>query len=68
METQEPVYKYKKDNPDYHKNRHLHLIELTKQRYKNDPEFKAKMLERSKLYYQKLRDALQEKEKNDIRL
>ena len=67
METQEPVYRYKKDHPDYYKNRHLHLIELTKNRYKNDPEFKAKMLERSKLYYEKMRKALQEKEKNDIK-
>lgn len=67
MEQQEPVYKFKKDHPDYYMNRHLHLIELTKQRYKNNPEFKAKSLQRSKLYYEKLRNALQAKEKNDLK-
>lgn len=49
-------YRYKKDDPDYAKNRHQHLINLTKERYKNNGEFREKMKLNSKLYYQKLKE------------
>ena len=55
MEHQEQ-YRYKKDDPDYAKNRHQHLINLTKERYKNNEEFREKMKLNSKLYYQKLKE------------
>ena len=55
MEHQEQ-YRYKKDDPDYARNRHLHLINLTKERYKNNEEFREKMKLNSKLYYQKLKE------------
>ena len=47
-------YRYKKDSPA--KNRHQHLINLTKERYKNNGEFREKMKLNSKLYYQKLKE------------
>ena len=49
-------YRYKKDSPDYAKNRHQHLINLTKERYKNNEEFREKMKLTSKLYYQKIKE------------
>ena len=55
MDHQEP-YRYKKDNPDYAKNRHQRLINLTKERYKNNQEFREKMKLTSKLYYQKIKE------------
>ena len=54
MDSQQE-YRYKKDDPDYAKNRHQHLINLTKERYKNNEEFREKMKLNSKLYYQKLK-------------
>ena len=55
MDSQQE-YRYKKDNPDYAKNRHQHHINLTKERYKNNEEFREKMKLNSKLYYQKLKE------------
>ena len=49
-------YRYKKDSPDYAKNRHQHLINLTKERYKNNGEFRGKMKLNSKFYYQTLKE------------
>lgn len=56
MEQNDPIYKFKKDDPNYKINRHKHLIELTKNRYNTDPEFKKKMLETSRNYYKKLKE------------
>ena len=47
---------FKKDNPDYKVNRHKHLIELTKERYKNDETFREQMKSRSKEYYRSLKE------------
>ena len=49
------AYRFKKDDPEYHLQRHKHLIEITKARYKNDEAFRNKCKERSKAYYQKLK-------------
>ena len=57
MDHQE-TYRYKKDSPDYAKNRHQRLINLTKERYKNNQEFREKMKLTSKLYYQKIKKDL----------
>lgn len=65
--TEEQVYRFKKDDPNYYENRKKHLINLTKERYKNDAEFREKARVRSKMYYDKLKAALQEKEKTDIK-
>ncbi len=55
--------KYKKDQPNYHENRKQHLIKLTKDRYKNDPEFREKMKSNSKKYYEKLKNLIEENKK-----
>jgi hypothetical protein len=47
---------FKKDNPDYKVNRHKHLIQITKERYKNDDEFREQCKARSKLYYKNLKE------------
>lgn len=49
--------KFKKDDPNYQNDRKAYLIQHTKNRYKNDEEFRKKMKENSKNYYQKLKDA-----------
>jgi hypothetical protein len=54
--TNKTIYKFKKDDPEYKINRHKHLIELTKQRYQTDPDFKNKMLETSRNYYKNLKE------------
>ena len=51
-------YKYKKDDPNYYENRKQHLIEITKNRYKNDPEFKEKMKQTSRNYYNNLKQQI----------
>ena len=48
-------YKYKKDHPDYKINRSKHLIQLTKERYKNDEDFRNKVKERSNNFYHNLK-------------
>ena len=53
---QQQHYRYKKDDPEYIKNRKQHLINLTKEKYKNNEEFREKMKLTSKLYYQKLKE------------
>lgn len=50
------IYKYKKDNPDYKINRSKRLIELTKNRYQNDIEFREKVKQRSNDYYHNLKE------------
>ena len=49
-------YKYKKDDPDYARTRHQYLINLTKEKYKNNEEFRERMKLNSKIYYQKLKE------------
>ena len=49
------VYRFKKDDPEYEPKRRLHLIELTKNRYKNDEMFREKCKQRSQSYYYKLK-------------
>ena len=51
----EIVYKFKKDDPEYETRRRKHLIELTKDRYKNDEDFRNKCKVRSNAYYHKLK-------------
>jgi len=58
MEEQKPIYKYKKDAPDYQEKRKNHLIQLTKDRYKNDLEFRNKVKENAKKHYDRLKTAL----------
>lgn len=48
--------KFKKDQPDYYENRKKHLIQLTKDRYKTDEEFRKKAIKRSYDYYHKLKN------------
>lgn len=55
-QQQQQRYRYKKDDPEYVKNRKQHLINLTKEKYKNNEEFREKMKLTSKLYYQKLKE------------
>ena len=49
------LYKFKKDDPGYQQKRHKHLVELTKDRYKNDEAFRDKCKERARAHYQKLK-------------
>ena len=49
------VYKFKKDDPEYENRRRQHLIQLTKDRYKNDEAFRNKCKERARAYYQRLK-------------
>jgi hypothetical protein len=48
-------YRFKKDDPEYQQKRHKHLVELTKNRYKNDEVFRDKCKERARAHYQKLK-------------
>jgi len=54
-----PIYRFKKDAPDYQEKRHKHLIELTKNRYKNDEIYRNKIKENAKKKYERLKEALQ---------
>jgi hypothetical protein len=54
---EQSIYRYKKDAPDYKENRHKYLIQRTKDRYKNDEDFRTKMKETSKKHYDKLKEA-----------
>jgi hypothetical protein len=56
-------YKYKKDYEDYNDNRKQRLIDITKTRYKDDEDFKIKVKERSRLYYDNLKKIKNEYEK-----
>ena len=58
QEEQKPIYRFKKDEPNYYENRKKHLIQLTKDRYKNDLEFKNKMKLNSEKQYERLKTAL----------
>ncbi len=49
------IHRFKKDDPEYKQKRHKHLIELTKQRYRDDEAFRNKCRETSRAYYQKLK-------------
>jgi hypothetical protein len=49
------VYRYKKDDPEYKEKRTKHLVQLTKDRYKNDDAFRDKCKERARAYYHKLK-------------
>jgi hypothetical protein len=49
------LYKFKKDDPEYQQKRHKHLVELTKDRYKNDEVFREKCKELARTHYQKLK-------------
>jgi hypothetical protein len=55
---EEVVYRFKKDNPSYYEERKARLIEITKQRYRDDPEFKEKMKQTSKNYYNNLKEQI----------
>ena len=48
-------YRFKKDDPQYETNRRKHLIQLTKDRYKNDDLFREVCKARSQAYYYKLK-------------
>jgi hypothetical protein len=52
----------KKDDPNYQQNRHQRLIQITKDRYKNDQIFQNKMKETSKNYYHNLKKIKKEYE------
>lgn len=59
MNSQEPekiIYRFKKDDPEYKLRRKLRCIELTKEKYKNDIDFKEKAKTRSFEYYHKLKN------------
>ena len=58
QEEQKPIYRFKKDEPNYYENRKNHLIQITKDRYKNDLEFRNKMKLNSKKQYERLKTAL----------
>lgn len=49
------LYRFKKDDPEYQQKRHQYLVELTKNRYKNDEVFRDTCKQRSKAYYLKLK-------------
>ena len=59
-------YKYKKDDPNYSLNRHQYLINLTKEKYRNNVEFREKMKMTSKLYYQKLKEGFDQSKNIEI--
>lgn len=61
----------KKDDPEYPEKRKKHLIDITKNRYKTDENFRNKMRETSKKYYDDLKSAkkiFEENKKNDIKI
>lgn len=49
------LYRFKKDSPSYLEDRHKHLVQLTKDRYKNDPDFREACKARSQAYYKNLK-------------
>lgn len=49
------AYRFKKDHPNYIEERRKHLIQLTKDRYKTDPDFREACKARSKAYYEALK-------------
>ena len=55
LDYEKPKLKYKKDDPNYHENRKKHLIQLTKDRYRTDEEFRQKAIKRSNEFYHKLK-------------
>ena len=55
-DNKEVIYRFKKDHPDYYENRKKRLIDITKERYKNDEEFRNKMKETSNEFYRRLRE------------
>ena len=55
----ETVYKFKKDDPEYENKRRQHLVQLTKDRYKNDEAFRERCKQRARDYYKKLKSYVQ---------
>ena len=55
LDYEKPKLKYKKDDPNYYENRKKHLIQLTKDRYRTDEEFREKAIKRSNEFYHKLK-------------
>jgi hypothetical protein len=56
------TYRFKKDDPLYEEKRRKHLVELTKNRYKNDETFREACKTRARVYYQKLKSQAMTKE------